>query len=115
MTSRIVSPMSHRSPSVSVIGSLSSLEALVFFCGPTHSISRDRFNCVEGMLGSVPFAVSSVPCPMVKSRPPSSHVMVAPVSYVVAACLAPLVYFAMVFTALQKALTSSANSSLHFY
>ena len=104
--------MSYRSPFVNVIGSPSNLEALVFFCGPVHSVPCSCFNCVEVVLGSTPSIVSSIPCPMVRSSPLSSYVVVAPAA---ATFSEALVYSAVTFAASEEALTSSANYSFRFY
>jgi len=77
VTSQTVSPMSYRSSSMSVRVSPYNLAALVSFCGPVCSVPHNHFNCVEVVLGSVPSTVSSVPCPVVKSSPFSSYVVVA--------------------------------------
>ena len=100
---------------MSVIGSLSSLEALVFFRGPARSVSCSHFSCVDVVLGFVSSTVSSFTCPIVKSGPPSSHVRVAPVACAITTFSVILVCSVVAFAASQKALTLAANCSLHFY
>lgn len=107
--------MSYRSPFVNVIGSPSSLEALVFIHGPIHSVPCARFSCVDVVLAFTPSVMYFVPCPMVNSRPLSSCVMVALVAGATAALPTALVYSAMTFATSREALTSSANCSLCFY
>lgn len=106
---------SYRSPSVSVIGSPSSLEALVFFWGPVRSVLRGHFSCVDVVLGSMPSTMSSVPYPVVRFGPLSSCVMVAPVSGATATFSVALVCSVAAFTASREALISLVNCSLCFY
>lgn len=73
-----------------------------------------HFSCVYVVLGSVPFSVSFVPYPVAKFGRPSSHIMVALVACVVGVLSMALICSAPTFSALQKALTSMANSTLCF-
>lgn len=112
MTSRTMSPMSYRSPSVSVISSPSNFEALVIFGGLVHFVPCAHFNCVEVALGSVPSSISSILCLVVKSEPLSSCVMVAPATTVFSVAL---VCSAVAFPASRETLTSSTSYSFRFY
>lgn len=103
--------MSYRSPSISVIGSPSNFEALVFFHGPIHSVLRSRFNYVEVVLGSGPSAVSFIPCLVARSGPLSSCVMVAPATTIFSMAM---VCSMAAFTTSWEALTSSASYSFCF-
>lgn len=59
MTLRTVFPMSWRSPSVKVIGSMASFEALTFFLGPNLSVMHGCLSCVDVVPGStLPSAIS---------------------------------------------------------
>lgn len=54
MTSRIVSPISCRSPSMRVLRLKEVLEAFNFFRSPTCSLGHFRFSCANVVYGSTP-------------------------------------------------------------
>ncbi len=93
---------------------MSSLEALAFFCGPDLFVTRGHFRCVDIVLGFAPSVVSSSPCPMDKFGPPSSCVVVYPISCVTAALSTTFAFSAVALTAMREPLTSATNYSLHF-
>ena len=113
-----MSPMSWRSPSVNVIGSMANLDGLTFLRGPDLSMTHDLFSWVEIVPRSMPSsarAMSSASYPVEKSSFSLSYIIVASI---VCAAIATSVAFACsmaTFAASQNALTSAASFSLRLF
>lgn len=118
VTSRTVSLMSWRSPSVKVIGSMASFKALNFFLGPDLFAMRDHFNFVDVALRStLPYVVfisfSSYPEDVAWTL--SAYVVAASTACVVAAAFVVFFYSANFCAALCPTLTSATTFSFHLF
>jgi len=70
--------MSHRSPLVNVISSLSNLHALVFFCDLDRSVAHGHFKGEQVVVSTAPSITVSTSSFMVTFRPLSSSIVAAP-------------------------------------
>lgn len=87
-----------------MIGSPSSLDALVFFNGPVCFVACNHFKCADMVLGSAPFGILSILGLVVTFGPLSSSMIMTP---------PPSAFYAAAFTASGDARTSSNSYSLN--